>query len=142
VRIDVGPEFDFFDFDGFLFFPRFGGFFLRLEFILAEIHDLADGDLPVHGNLDKIETGFLGPCQGVALVYSPVVLTVFVDELNVAGNNSIIDAWPLLGGGSANWTAYLDSPLVVALKRGFDKNFRSLELRIKNHQYKSRIYSR
>ena len=91
----------------FCFLARLRRLLLGLEFVLAEIHDLADGDFPIHCNLDEIETSFLSPGKRVALIRGAVVLARLIDKLNITSNNGIVYARPSLFGGSSYWTAYL-----------------------------------
>jgi hypothetical protein len=114
MGVDIGAQLDLFDLNGLLLLARFGSLFLGLKLILPEVHDFADGDFPVHGDLDQIETGFLRSRYGLALIDCALVLTSLVDELNVAGDNGFINARPFLRGGGASYgTAYLTSPCLL-----------------------------
>jgi hypothetical protein len=86
---------------------------LSLELIPAEIHDLADGGFPVHCNFHEIETGFLGSRKRVALIDGALILPMLVDELNIAGDNSLVNARALFSGRAFYWPAYVTSPMSV-----------------------------
>jgi hypothetical protein len=42
-----------------------------------------------------------------------MVFAVLVDELNVAGNNRLVNARPFFDGRTSDWAAYLNSPISV-----------------------------
>ncbi len=107
VRVDIRAELDFLDLDGLLLFSRFRGLLLGLEFIFSEIHDLADRDFSIRRDFYEIETGFLGFRKRIALSDRPMVLSVLVDELNVACNNCVINVRPSLSGLAGYRTAYV-----------------------------------
>ncbi len=107
VRVDIRAELDFLDLDGLLLLSRFRGLFLGLEFIFSEIHDLADRDFSIRRDFYEIEAGFLGFRKRIALGNRPMVLSVLVDELNVACNNCVINVRPSLSGLAAYRTAYV-----------------------------------
>lgn len=52
VVVDHRPKFDLLNLDDFLFFASLRRFFLRLEFVLAVIQDLADGGCGIRGDFD------------------------------------------------------------------------------------------
>jgi hypothetical protein len=96
-----------------LLLSRLCSLFLSLELILPEIHDFADRDFPVDCNLNKIETSFLRSRKRVALIGGAVVLPMLVDELNVAGDYSLINARSLFSGRASYRTADVTSPMSV-----------------------------
>ncbi len=107
MRVDIRAKLDFLHLNGLLLFARFCSFFLGLELILPEIHDLANRDFTVGSNLNEIEPGFLSLRQRVALIDVAVIFPLFVDQLDIAGNNGVIYARPLFSGCASYWTAYL-----------------------------------
>jgi hypothetical protein len=114
MRVDIRAELDFLDLDGLLLFSRLRGLLLGLEPMFSEIHDLADRDFSVCSDFNEIETGLLGFRQRVALGDCPVVLSILVDELNIARINRIIYARPSLCGRVSDYrTAYVTSPMAV-----------------------------
>ena len=107
MRVDIRAELDFLDLDGLLLLARLRGLLLGHEFIFSEIHDLADRDFTIYRDLNKIQTGFLGFRQRIALGDGPMVFPSLVDELDIAGNYSFINARPFLSGRACYRTAYV-----------------------------------
>ncbi len=54
MGVGVGAEFDLFDLDDLLLFPRLGFPLLLFIFELAKIHDFADGRISIRGNFNQI----------------------------------------------------------------------------------------
>ena len=97
VIVDHRPQLDFLDLDDLLLLARLGGFLLRLVFVLAVVEDLADGRARIGGDLHEIEAGVLRHGQGVGGIDDPLIGAVFVDELDLADADLLVDARPLLG---------------------------------------------
>ncbi len=113
MRVDIRAKLDFFDLDGLLLLTRLGSLLLCLELILSEIHDLTDRDFSIYRDFDKIETGFLGLGQRIALIDRAVILPALVDELDFASDNTFINMRPFFCGRASYRTAYVTSPIVV-----------------------------
>ncbi len=144
MRVDIRAKLDFLDLDSLLLFACLGGLLLRLEFILSEIHDLTDRDFSIYRDFDEIETGFVGLCQRVTLANRPVILSMLIDELDFASDNSFINMRPFFCGRASYRTAYVTSPIAVDVReRGVipDPSARS-KLRIKTADNKSSGFSR
>jgi hypothetical protein len=99
VIVDHRPQLDFLDLDDFLLLARFGGFLLRLIFIFAEIENLANRRDRIRRDLHQIEPGLLRHGDGGADFSDALVGAVFVDELDLANADLLVDARALLGGG-------------------------------------------
>jgi hypothetical protein len=99
VIVDHRPQLDLFDLDDLLLLARLGGFLLRLVFVFAEIEDLADRRDRIRRDLYQIEPGLLrqGECGGD--FSDALVGAIFVDELDLADADLLVDARTLLGGG-------------------------------------------
>ncbi len=110
--VDIRAKLDFFDLDDFLPLARFRRLFLGLEFIFAEVHNLADGNFTVHRNLYKIQPRFLGLRERIALINIAVIFSSLINKLNIACNYGIVNARTLFSGCTSNRTAYVTSPLV------------------------------
>ncbi len=113
MRVDIRAELDFFDLDSLLLLARLSGLLLCLEFILSEIHDLADRDFSIYRDFDEIETGLLGLRQRVTLANRAVILSLLIDELDFASDNSFINMRPFFCGRASYRTAYVTSPIAV-----------------------------
>ena len=138
MRIDIGTELDLLNLDGLLFFARLRSLLLSLELVLPEIHDLADGDLPINRNLHEIETNLLSSGKRVALICCAVILARLIDELNIACNNGFVYARPLFSGRACDGTAYLTSPVFVNEKQAAPASpGRAYKMRIKTRIDKS-----
>lgn len=138
MRIDIGTELDFLNLDGLLFFARLSSLLLRLELVLPEIHDLADGGFPVSRNLHEIETNLLSSGKRVALICCAVILARLIDELNITCNNGFVYARPLFSGRACDGTAYLTSPVFVNEKQAAPTSpGRAYKMRIKTRIDKS-----
>jgi hypothetical protein len=107
MRVDIRAKLDFLDLDGLLLLTRLRSLLLGHELIFPEIHDLADGDLAIHRDLNEIQTGFLGFGQRVAFGDGAMVFPSLVDELDIAGYNSFINARPFLSRRASYRMAYL-----------------------------------
>jgi hypothetical protein len=107
MRVDIRAKLDFLDLDGLLLLTRLRSLLLGHELIFPEIHDLADWDFAIHRDLNEIQTGFLGSGQRVALGDGSMVFPSLVDELDIAGNNSFINARPFLSRRASYRMAYL-----------------------------------
>src|SRR3984957_19407691 len=99
VIVDHRPQLDLLDLDDLLLLARLGGFLLRLIFVFAEIEDFADRRDRIRRDLDQIEPGLLRHGYGGADFRDALVGAVFVDELNLANADLLVDARTLLGGG-------------------------------------------
>src|SRR5262245_12518570 len=96
VVIDHRPELDLLDLDHLLLLARLGRLLLLLIFVFAVIEQLADGRGCVRGNLDEIEAGGLSTGQSLCELNGAAVSTVLVDQMDFAGADLIVDAWPIL----------------------------------------------
>jgi hypothetical protein len=99
VIVDHRPQLDLFDLDDLLLFAGFGGLFLRLIFILAVIENFANRRDRIGRDLYQVEPGFLRHGKRCIDLGDAFVGTVFVDELDLADADLLVDARPLLGGG-------------------------------------------
>jgi hypothetical protein len=99
VIVDHRPEFYLLDLDDLLLLARLGGFLLRLIFVFAVIEDFADRRDRIRRDLDKIEPGLLRHGNGSADFSDALVGAVFIDELDLANADLLVDARPFLGGG-------------------------------------------
>src|SRR5215471_15103810 len=106
VIVDHRPQLDFFDLDDLLLLARLGRLLLRLILVLAEVENLADRRDRIWGDLYKIKPGLLRHGQSGVDFCDALVGAVFVDELNLADADLLVDARPLLGGGlrRSDWT--------------------------------------
>ncbi len=112
VDIDVGPELDLLDLDHLLPLARLGLLLLLLELELAVVEDLADRRIRVWGDLDQVQTGFLGGLDGGGGGHYPLFFAVLIDEQNARDADVFVDAWAVLGRrrwhGATNRQALLE----------------------------------
>src|ERR1700733_8925121 len=99
VIVDHRTEFYLLDLDDLLLLARLGGFLLCLVFIFAKIENLADWWDRIRRDLDQIEPGLLRHGQSCLTFGDAFVGAVFVDELDLANADLLVDARTLLGGG-------------------------------------------
>src|SRR3984885_12200051 len=99
VIVDHRTEFYLLDLDDLLFLARLGRFLLRLIFIFAEIENLTDRRDRIRRDLNQIEPGLLRHGQSCLYFGDALVGAVFVDELDLAYADLLVDARTLLGGG-------------------------------------------
>jgi hypothetical protein len=106
VIVDHRPQLDLLDFDDLLLLARFGRLLLRLILVFAEIEDLADRRDRIGGDLYEIERSLLRQGQRGLDGCDADVGAIFVDELDLADADLLVDARPLLGGGlrRSDWT--------------------------------------
>ena len=104
--VDHRPQLDLLDLDNLLLLARLGGFLLRLIFVFAEVENFADWRDRIRRDLDEIEPGFLRHGNRCVDFSDAVVDAVFVDELDLADADLLVDARPILGGGLRcfHWT--------------------------------------
>ena len=107
MRVDIRAELDFLDLNGLLLLARLRGLLLGHELIFPEIHDLADRDFTIHRDLNKIQTGLLGFRQRIALGDCPMVFPSLVDELDITGDYSFVNARPFLSRRASYRMAYV-----------------------------------
>jgi len=67
-----------------------------LELVFAIVHDLADRRLRIPRYFHKIESGFLGARNGIALGNRAEIFSVLIDELNVPRSDRIVDPGAVL----------------------------------------------
>src|SRR5579863_3088923 len=99
VIVDHRTEFDLLDLDDLLLLARLGGLLLRLIFVFAEVENLADRGDRIRRDLHQIEPGLLRHGYGGADFRDALVGAVFIDELDLANADLLVDARTLLGGG-------------------------------------------
>jgi hypothetical protein len=105
MGIDVGAQLDLLDLDGLLLLARLGGFLLGLVLVFAVIHDLADWRVGI-ANLHKIKARFLGTRHSIALADDAKIFSALGDELNLPGDNGLVDARAVfIGGFRSHWSA-------------------------------------
>jgi hypothetical protein len=106
VRVDRRAHLDFLDLDGLLLLARLGGFFLRLELVLAVVEDFDDGRARVGRNLYQVKAGVFGQLARFLYVDDSAVLTFMVDQLDFGYPNLVVDPGPFLDRrGSTKWSA-------------------------------------
>jgi hypothetical protein len=99
VIVDHRPQLDLFDLDDLLLFTGFGGFLLRLIFVLAVIENFANRRNRIGRDFYQVEPGFLRHGKRCIDFGNAFVGTVFIDELDLADADLLVDARPLLSGG-------------------------------------------
>src|SRR5208282_5511609 len=120
VIVDHRPQLDLLDLDDLLLLARLGGFLLRLIFVFAVIQDLADRRDRIRRDLHKIEPGLLRHGDSSADLSDALVGAIFVDELDLADADLLVNARTLLGGGlRGSDRATNGSYLLKSLQRAF-----------------------
>ena len=92
IGIGVGSEFNLFDLDDLLLFPRFGFAFLRFVFEFAEIHDLAHGRVGVGRNFDQIKPSLFGHFHGAFGCHNAGIFAVGTDQADFIRTDIFVNA--------------------------------------------------
>ena len=92
VRVGLGAQLDFLDFDNLLGLLGFAFLFVLLVQELAEVHDLHDGRLGLRRNFHQVQLGFARHPQSVLRRHDADVLAIGADQTDFAGPDLFVDS--------------------------------------------------
>src|SRR6185312_14490243 len=120
VIVDGGAHLDLLDLDDLLLLAGFVGLFLLLVFVLAIVHQLADGGLVVGRHLHNVEAFFLAQSERLIQADLAILMAVVADQQDSLGDDFVVDARAILGrrGGVATLktSGNYDSLLFTAVR--------------------------
>jgi hypothetical protein len=97
VIVDGRAHLDLLDLDDLLFLAGLGSLLLLLVFVLAVVHQLADGRLGVGRDFDDVESFFLAQCERLIQADLAILMAIVADQEDGFGIDLVVDARAILG---------------------------------------------